>query len=359
MAGRYAGNEAHHIHEELLLDVAAGVNHLKQERGIDKVVLLGHSGGGQLMCMYQSQAVTPPPERIVSTPAGDPPNLNQYTLTSGDGIILSAAHPGRPVIFRERLDPSVVDESDPFAADPDLDMYDPKNGFRRPPESSKYSEDFLTRYRIAQLARVQRLDAKARSMIAREKFYQKLMEAPDFRQRPLSEQLAVERQAVQSQWLFIRRCQADPRYTDLSVDPSDRIVGATGPLHSRPDLGNYSIFRAPQMISPRAFLSSRSSVSSNNKIWNWNPASQTVVLENSRKVTPPLLVICGTADESVPGQERQRILLEAVRSRDKSIVWIVGASHGFNPMGPKAGNGRQREEAVDRMVDWVKKRFPV
>ena len=108
MAGRYVRNEAHHIHEELVLDVAAGVKYLKEERGIPTVILLGHSGGGQLMALYHSQAVTSPPDRIRSTPAGDPPDLNQYTLIPADSMILSAAHPGRSVIFRMRLDAAVV-----------------------------------------------------------------------------------------------------------------------------------------------------------------------------------------------------------------------------------------------------------
>ena len=346
MAGRYVRNEAHHIHEELVLDVAAGVKYLKEERGIPTVILLGHSGGGQLMALYHSQAVTSPPDRIRSTPAGDPPDLNQYTLIPADSMILSAAHPGRSVIFRMRLDAAVVEESDSLSTDPNLDMFDPRNGFRKPPESSKYSADFLERYEAGQHARMQRLDAKARSLIAREKFYQKLVEAPDFKQRPLSEQLNIERQAIECHWMVIHRSSADPRFTDLSLDPNDRLVGSNqGPFHFRPDLENYSIFRGPQMISPRAFLSSRSTVSANNKMW-----------DNLRKVTIPLLVICGTADRNeTPILQRRN--LESARSRDRSIIWIVGADHPYNPSGPKAGNGGQREEAADRMADWVKKRF--
>ncbi|MEE8161220.1 MAG: hypothetical protein V3T61_06240, partial [Acidobacteriota bacterium] len=48
MAGRYTSNETFHIHEELVLDVAEAVRFLKQEKGMEKVVFFGHSGGGQL-----------------------------------------------------------------------------------------------------------------------------------------------------------------------------------------------------------------------------------------------------------------------------------------------------------------------
>ncbi|MBI4483335.1 MAG: twin-arginine translocation signal domain-containing protein [Acidobacteria bacterium] len=358
VAGRYASDDAHHIHEELMLDLAAAVRYLKEEHSVRHVILLGHSGGGQLSVMYHTQAITSPPGRIPSTPAGDPPDLNKYKMIPVEGVILSASHPGRSTIFRERLDPSVVDESDPFATDPDLDMYDPKNGFRRPPDSSKYSEDFIKRYRAAQFARMKRLDAKAMALIDEEKSYKKLQEAPDFQKRPLSEQLAIERRATECHWMRITRAHADPRYTDLSLDASDRIVRATGRYQFRPDLGNYSIhFREPQLITPRAFLSSYSTLRTNNWMWDWDPDSGRIQPHNLGQLTLPLLVICGTADESFPGMERSRINLEVARSSDKSIVWIVGADHSYSPSGPKGGAGKQRDEAADKMAEWIKKRF--
>lgn len=44
------------------------------------------------------------------------------------------------------MDGAVVDENDPVATDPTLDLFDERNG---PP----FSDDFLTRYRSAQVAR--------------------------------------------------------------------------------------------------------------------------------------------------------------------------------------------------------------
>jgi pimeloyl-ACP methyl ester carboxylesterase len=353
---RYSGNEDQHIHEEILLDLAAAVRHLKEEQGIPNVILLGHSGGGQLSVLYQSQAATAPPGRISSTPAGDPPDLNKFKMPVVEGIILSAAHPGRPVIFRDRLDPAVVDETDPFSTNPDLDMFSPRNGFKRPPESSKYAPDFIKRYQAGQEARLQRLDALARSMIESEKFYKKMADAPDFKQRPLEEQLSIERRAIECHWMVLRRVQADLHWTDMSYDPSDRIVRSTGPYQLRPDLANYSIFREPYIQSPRAFLSSRSSISSNSNMWN--SVDGKIRPLNLRKITVPLLVIVGTADEQVAGLERHKTHFEVAGSADKSAVWIVGADHGYRPSGPKAGAGKQQQEAADAMGAWIKKRFP-
>src|SRR5205823_14104325 len=66
------------IHEELVLDVAAGVRFVKR-RGAQTVILAGHSGGGSLMAFYQSQAEAAPPNRVKATPAGDPPRSEEHT----------------------------------------------------------------------------------------------------------------------------------------------------------------------------------------------------------------------------------------------------------------------------------------
>ena len=47
------------------------------------------------------------------------------------------------------MDAAVVDENDPFATDPTLDMYDERNGYRTPPEQSRYDLQWLERYRAA------------------------------------------------------------------------------------------------------------------------------------------------------------------------------------------------------------------
>ena len=44
-------------------------------------------------------------------------------------LIIRAAHPGQGKILTGMLDPAVVDETDPFSTDPEIDMYDERNGF--------------------------------------------------------------------------------------------------------------------------------------------------------------------------------------------------------------------------------------
>ena len=80
--------------ERLAAELGAGVRFLK-DRGYEKIVLVGNSGGAALVSFYQAEAEHP---RQLSTPAGDPVELG--TLLPADGIVLCAAHAGRARLTR-------------------------------------------------------------------------------------------------------------------------------------------------------------------------------------------------------------------------------------------------------------------
>ena len=342
MKSRWWGE--HGIHEELLLDIATAVRYLKKERGFEKVVFTGQSGGGSLFAFYQSQAEMAPANRLTATPAGDPPDLRKHEMIPGDGIVILNANEGEGLHLTHHLDPSIVDEADPFSVDPALDMYNPANGFKLPPQSSTYSPEFTKKFRDAQWARAERLTTIARGHIAERNFYRSLLKAPGFEKLPLEQRLEIERRAEHLPIMVLYRSEADLDYTDIVTRPTDRALGSN--RTDRPDVYNYGPEARTRTIRPDVFLSTMS-----------GPASRARLHENIRKVTVPTLVLIGTADRGTYVWEQQKTFEQAA-AKDKTVVKIEGADHAWNPSGPKAGDGKQRERMLDALLGWMEKRFP-
>jgi pimeloyl-ACP methyl ester carboxylesterase len=302
------------IHEELLLDIAAAIKFLKS-RGMEKIIFIAHSGGGSLSAYYQAQAEASPDKRVKRTPAGDSFDLGKYDLPKADGLILLNAAEGEGLHIAHRLDPSVTDESDPFSCDPSLDMYNPANGFRVPPEKSHYSPEFLARYRKAQQERARRLVEIAKSNIREQEFYQDLMKLQAYKQMSPDRQLEIERRAMFEKPFTVYRTFAEPGYYDLSIDPNDRTLGHyTAPKvkgQKRSDLFNWSSDDRMSAMSPRAFLSTESIIS-HASLW-----------DNLKKISLPVLVVNSTADSGIWPSEGEKAFGVAA-SRDKQKLVIGG-----------------------------------
>jgi pimeloyl-ACP methyl ester carboxylesterase len=283
---RYLNNDAMMLHENLLLDIAAGIRFLRDEQGFEKIVMLGNSGGGSLFAYYDAQARTPVGGRVAAPPGGGPPNLNKSDLPTADGYIALAAHPGQGMVLMSCLDAAVVDESDPLASDPALDIYDECNGFKTPPAASSYSREFIEQIRAAQHARCARIDAIARRHIAGTTFARASMRADGFAVSSVEHRNHVGRRAMAPTYMIVYRTQANPNYVDLSIDPSERAAGSI--ISPRPDLANYSAFGLGRIVTPDAWLSTWSGLSSYAKM-----------ASNLPKVTVPTLVVGANGDQDI------------------------------------------------------------
>lgn len=156
MNTRFDNNESEVIFEQLALDVKAGVNYLKNTQHMTKVILLGHSGGGPTSSFYQAVAEEGP------SFCTDPNKLTQCDNSSGaytglpraDGIVFVDAHPGVGTIGMLRSNnPAVVNENRPNLLRPDLDPFNPANGYN-PNGASHYSAAFQQKYFAAQSERM-------------------------------------------------------------------------------------------------------------------------------------------------------------------------------------------------------------
>jgi pimeloyl-ACP methyl ester carboxylesterase len=340
-AGRWVNNDVALIHEMLLSDVAAAVRYLRETRGFERVVLLGNSGGGALYSFYQSQAATPAPGRLTDTAAGDPYDLNTFDMPEADGIVQLATHLGQGMLMLSVIDPSVVDEHDPLSRDPQLDMYDPANGFRELPESSAYGPEFLLRYRVAQRARVARIDAIARGYVEEQREWRRALLDEGFERLPLARRQTIERRALVGRYMEIHRTEANPAYTDLSLSASKREIGSFFAL--RPDLFNYLEAGFGKYQTPRAWLSTWSGLS-----------SRAATLQCLPRITIPTLVIAYTGDNAVFSCDTDA-LYEDSPAADKTMHRVDGDHLGLpTPVAPAGG----REQALRHITEWLRARFP-
>ncbi len=342
IATRHEKSSENERYEGTLLDLAAGIRYLKNEVGVRRVILVGHSGGGSLVTFYAHQSARKPGERFSSTFTGHGPDLNQFDLPPVDLLVISASHFGNAYTFIRKIDPSLTDEEDPTSLDPSLDMYNPANGFREPPEPSQYSKEFLKRFEEGQQARARRVFKKAEALFREKQFYQSLMESSLFKELDPYEQARIEREVIANRYLVIYRLLAIPEFTDLSLDPDEREVGANG--SNRPDWANYDRPSHPSVVRVEAFLDT------------YSPHSHVNLLEQIKEVTIPTLFISGTADMQEYPSEREA-MLEASGAKVKKLVWIEGANHSYLPHGPKAGDGKQRDRAMEAILDFVGRNF--
>ena len=310
LKSRFAGNNVTMIMEEIMLDIAGGVKFLR-ERGCEKVALFGHSGGGPLMSFYQSQAESP---TVVSTPAGDPPDLTKAELPKANAIIITNSHLGRHVEFTQRIDPSVTDESDPLSIDPSLDMYNPNN-YETRDGGVVYSSDFLEKYREAQKSRCDRIGDRARAKL-----------------REIGERA---HQGVHDMPFLLYRTMANPRFLDRVNFKSGM---RTGTLWGDPYALNYTAQRGRE--GPFVTL----------KSWFSHLYYATTNADTRRhiaRVGAPLLVVGGTADY---GGDISGAVYEAATTADKQLKYVEGASHWFE------SHSDHLTRAMSITSDWLKQR---
>jgi hypothetical protein len=322
VTSRWLNNDATLIHEQVLLDVAAALAVARAR--FDRVVLVGNSGGASLFTFYLHQALAPAGERLTDTAAGDPFDLNQFELPTADAMVYMAGHPGEGHFLLHAIDPSVTDEDDPVACDSSLDLYDPANGFVEPPDEPRYDESFLSRYRAAQLARVERLDATARAAVARRR---------EARQRWAKERDPGDRRAsIATEFLRVYRTDADPRCIDRSLDPSDRAYGSL--WGTRPDWINYGAVGFGRVVSPEAWLSTWSGLS-----------SRAEIPDTGMRMTLPALLVSYTGDNCVFPSDDD-LIQRSLATEQFDRVSVAADHYGF-PV------DEGREVATRTVADWI------
>ena len=307
-ASRYAKNDSALIMEKVVYDLGQYVRHAKEELGYKKVVLVGWSGGGSLSLFYQAQAEH---ADITHTAAGDPYDLTAATLPRADGIIFIAAHLSRAETMTEWLDPSVRDELNPDARDVELDIYS-----LACPNQPPFTNEFVARFRAAQVARNRKITAWAENLLG------------ELKQRKDGE---IERAFV------VHRTMCDVRWIDASVDPNGRKSNWC--YLGDPRTVNVGPVGMARFSTLRSWLSQWSVDKSN--------AKGTV---NAAKIrNTPVLQIVNQADDAVPATHNPAIRA-ALATPDKEYFEIDGANHYY------LGQPAQLKTCIDAVIGWSRRK---
>jgi pimeloyl-ACP methyl ester carboxylesterase len=355
------------IWEKVPFDIKPAVEYLRQLPGINKVVLVGHSGGGQLMPFYQNVAENGAAAcrgegRYVDCPdelAGLPP---------ADGVVLLDAHHGYSANTLTSMDPAVRDEVSPNVVDPSLDVFNPANGYD--PAGGTYSDDFRRRYFRAQAERMLRLTDRAlarRALIAQGKGL-----FPDDEPFLLARGQARLWQLDTS--LISHTREAYPVLkpdgsTVVEVAHSVRVAGVTPGSGGEPSLTartnasfaegavNYTVMswlsNNALRVDPDRYLVTEDSI----KGIDWN-SSNTSTPANIEGVHVPLLIMSMTGHYWMVPSE---IFLQHASSQDKQLVFVEGASHNLTPCRACEQFPGQYGDTVkttfDYVAGWLRERF--
>jgi pimeloyl-ACP methyl ester carboxylesterase len=299
---RYAGNDSNLFMEKVVLDLASAIRHLRTS-GYERVVLIGNSGGGSLACFYQAEAEG---STVRSTPTGEAPDLTAAELPAADGLILLNAHRGRAEVLTAWMDAAVIDEADQEKSDLDLDIFNPDNG---PP----FTAEFVTRYRRGQQARNRRISAWARERLH-----------------------ALQGRGLKDEAFVVHRTMADPRFIDMTLEPSDRRPG----MYFGPNVkgANYAASGLARNSSLRSWLSQ----------WSLDDTNASAE-PNLARIATPVQFVLGTADQGIFKSDAEA-LFAAAASADRTLEWVPKGTHYF------IGQPDLRDLAVDLMEAWMRDR---
>jgi pimeloyl-ACP methyl ester carboxylesterase len=283
---RYRGNDTALIMEKCIADLGACLEHARSRLGYARVILGGWSGGGSMSLFYQDQAEHP---TITHTPADDAYDLTKKALPPADGIMLLAAHVSRAITLTEWIDPSITDETRPFDRDRALNIYD-----LACPAQPPYTDEFVARFRAAQLARNRRITAWVRDAL------------DDLRRKG---DVNAERAFT------VHGTMSNVCWTDPAQEPSDRRPSTC--YLGEPRIANDGPVGLARFTTLRSWLSQ----------WG-HDTTHADGLGNARRISCPVLVINNTADLACTPSHARR-LFEAVGHSRKVYHDIQGADHYY------------------------------
>jgi hypothetical protein len=343
--------------------IARGINHLRGLVGASgKVGVMGHSMGGPLMSFYQNAAENGPsacrnPQMIYPCPEEGLTNLPK-----ADFVILRDSHGGWGFANLSYADPAVANDNNPARRRPQLDMYNPSNGYDPNTLSANYSDRFLRNFLDGQssryndhislaLDRLAKIEAGLGDYTDDEPF---IIPRADGAARIWLPDLKLQERTRKPFGLLKEGLPASVEIIHSVRVPDGRHEeneSYTTALHS-------SVRR---FLGKHAIRSSNWTVSEDHITGIDWASSHTSTPFNVEGISVPLLISQHTGHYFIVVGE---VIYDHAKSADKELVFIYGANHGGSACTPCATYhglppfGDTQKVEWDYVHTWLLARFP-
>lgn len=338
--------------DKKLLDVKACIEHLKTLPDVEHVVILGHSGGATLMSCYQAVAENgaacfQDDKKIV-------PISDVGELPRADAVFLLDSNWGNGIMTLMSLDPAVKCDCSGVDLDPAYDLSNPDVGYS--PNGAHYTDEFIAAYHKAQGARNNRMIDAALERLAAINAGQGSYHddepwiiaggsqlAPNNRMFPQDIRLLSH---TKSEWPLLH---ADGS-TTVGIVPSLR-----NPREATPFTGMYGM--GSMKTSVKTYLASQAVRTLDNFGYDethvygidWD-SSYCCTPGNVRYIHVPMLLIGLTGGYEFLASE---CIYEMAASKDKTLVFVEGASHMLWPAKECESYPGQFGDTVKTMADYT------
>ena len=310
------------------------IDYLKSIPGVEKVVLMAHSQGGCMLSAYQYIAENGT-DRFRNDGRTIPfPEVEK--LTPADGLMLLDGNYG--IMDVMALDPAVRTLDNGYSRIPELDLYNPDNGYDPARTNQTYPEEFAVRFQRAQVAYYKELLAMAKER------YEKIKAG---RGQFLDDEIIFIPGAgggSSNNKLF---CQ-DSRWLGRTAKPR-KLLHADGTIteevvytnrttgHSTPS----DLMNGGQLASVKYLLQTELRFDDD---WGYDECSihgmdekfnYLSTRENVKGIHVPLLCEGNHASHEFVNME---ITYENAVSADKDYIALAGSRHDFTPVSPEFGD---------------------
>jgi hypothetical protein len=334
---------------------SAALKYLRGLPGVDTIVVITHSGGGHHMAFYQNAAENGP-KACAGSEKIYPCRPERVTgLEKPDGLILLDPTLGA-LHQMSSIDPA-VDSAAPRQRKPELDMFDRRNGYDPATRRATYTPEFARTFYAAQAARGTALIEQARTRLS-------AIEKGNGEYRD-DEPFIVPGMGINA--TGARLYQPDVRIASSTRAPHvvlkaddtrpTEIARSVRPVSgARPDEALGTLSMMTQNSTVRRFLAvsairtgSDFAFTENNIVGvDWTSAMNSTP-GNAEGITAPTLVMSMTCHYLMVPDE---IIFDHLAAKDKELVLVEGATHGFTPCRPEYGDTMAR--TFDYVDAWLK-----